>query len=873
MLTLRKNRHIYLIPLLVFALGIALSQLHHRLKSDEQHIALEKHFTLHANNYFSSIENSIKVEIERVNSLAAAFDIRGELSAEEFDDYAQVLTPSKNSIQALGWIPVVKHSERAGFEDELTQRYLDPNEDLSLFDSLQIMQKTYLGVISSPIKEVYFPIKYIYPLKGNSGAVGLDISSVPLENRVLDEARIIKQVVMSAPLQIVQELETQRASLFYRAIFDRENPDQLLGYVGLLLRMGDFFELIKTSHFLNSGLSYSILDISSGIQSQQAFFVNEAVDSSIPKTFYKESFHILTLGHRTWSLGVKGDVRNISGYQSLVVKDNPMLGGLLMSLMVSFLVFGLLLYRRERHLSKAALQTEKNRYETLLEHNSDAFFLTTNGGRIISVNDQSVRLTGYSRVQLLTMNIMDIETTHSKEAWLSIYKSLDFKQRVLISGACLCKAGFEIPIEISSTKFLIDDSRVVIGSFVRDLTDQIRFEALSQDNVALEQALHSYTFELEEQRNAFKTVFEKSTDGIFISSGRHILDCNEATVKEFGYASKAELLKQPNSLFSPKYQPDGEKSHRKGNRMLLACLEKGTHNYEWVNRRASGELFWTDVVLTRLEFKGETRIHVAFRDISNRKKLESDLIKAKDKAETASLAKSEFLANMSHEIRTPLHGILSYSNLGVDRIDTVDKVKLARYFELINISGQRLMMLLNDLLDSAKLETGNMQFDFVLRDVLPIIEQSVSEQASLLDKKNIVLISPKFSQTAYFDVARIRQVFANLISNAIKFSPEDSQIIIDYQKYKDDYLLVSVRDFGGGVQEDALLKIFDKFTQNHPSHQGIPGTGLGLAICKEIVEAHDGAIWVESTGEGGAVFKFTLLLSGPENLSTESVND
>lgn len=865
MFKFRKNMRIYLMPLLVFVLVVAASQLHDALKQKDQKEALNKHFTLHANNFFSSVEQSVKTEISRINSLGTALEIHGELSAVEFANYAQVLTASKNSIKALAWMPVIKQSQRGEFEQQLRHSQLN----LLLFPT--IMQKTHLGLMPSPVKDEYVPIKYIYPMKGNMTTIGLDISSIPAEKRMLDRAKIIKQVVISPPLQIVQEVENQKSSIFYRAVFNPNAPRQLQGYVALLVRMGDFFELVKTSHFLNSGLSYSILDISSDIQNQQAFFINEPVGESIPPAFYKESFHILTLGHRTWSLAVKGDVRNISGYQSLMVRDNSLLEGLLLGFVASFIMFGLLLYRREQQRSRAALQVEKSRYETLLEHNSDAFFLTTKSGKIISVNDQSVRLTGYSRSQLLTMSVMDLETNHSKRSWLKIYKSLGFKQRVLIEGACLCKAGFKIPIEISSTKYVIDD-KVVIGSFVRDLTDQIRFETLSQDNVALEQALHSYTYQLEEQKNAFEMVFEKSTDGILILSGRHILDCNEATVKAFGYANKAELLRKPNRVFSPKYQPNGERSYRKGNRMLLTCLKKGTHSYEWVNCRASGEHFWSDVVLTRLELNGEMRIHIAFRDISSRKKLESDLIKAKEHAESASLSKSEFLASMSHEIRTPLHGILSYSNLGMDRLDIVDKAKIARYFELINVSGQRLMMLLNDLLDSAKLESGNMQFDFVQGDIKQVIEQSVAEQASLLEKKNIVLISPKTPQFAYFDIARIRQVLANLISNAIKFSPEDSQIIIDYQIDQEAYLLISVKDFGSGVQEDALLKIFDKFSQNHQNHQSIPGTGLGLAICKEIIEAHNGAIWAERSEERGATLKFTLPLKAPE-ITSEGKSD
>lgn len=853
MLKQSSNKPIYIISLLVFLLAFSVNLVRYELKQAQNYEALEKHFALQADNYFSSIEQAVKVEIERLNALAAAFKIQGALDENQFDAYAQVITASKNSIQALAWLPMVTSSERAQFEASLRQRK-------TLHTS--IMLKTYQGLKVSPNQPWYLPVKYIYPLQGNEAAIGLDVNAVTIEKRALDAAKNLNKPVITAPVRIVQETATQKAALIYQPIFTDSQPKTLKGYVGLVLRMQDFFDFVKADHFLNSALSYSIADISADVVAKPAFFVNEPLDSSIPEAFYKEAFHTFTIGERTWSLAIKGDVRNLSGYQTFMIKGNPILGGTLISFMAAFLIFGLLSYRRDHLLNKAALQVEKNRFESFLEYNTDAFFMTQKNGKIVSVNDQATRLTGYSREQLLTMNLTDVEKGHSRKELLNIYRKLDFKQRVLIESICLRKDRLELPIEINSTKFLID-GEVMIGSFVRDMTEQVRFKALSEDNIALEEALQNYTQQLKEQKNAFETVFEKSADGILIASGRRIIDCNEATLQKFGYASKAEVLKQPNSLFAPKFQPDGSKSVSKGNQMLLKCLKQGSHNFEWVNRKSSGELFWSDVVLTRLNLNGEIRVHIAFRDISQRKKLEADLMKAKERAEQASLAKSDFLASMSHEIRTPLHGILSYSNLGIDRLESVNKAKLARYFELINTSGQRLMLLLNDLLDSAKLENRSMQFEFAIRDIKVVLEQAISEQASVLDNKKIELISPNHSQTAYFDAIRIRQVFANLISNAIKFSQEGSQIVIEYALQPNDTVLISVRDFGTGIHQDALLIIFDKFTQSHVEHDSIPGTGLGLAICKEIIEAHNGSIWAENAESRGAIFKFTLPLNMP----------
>ena len=860
MLKLRLNKKSIALALVVFLLGIAANHFRYGYLQDQNNQALNAHFQEQANQFFISVERSVQTEIERVNSLAAAFKLNSALTAEEFNDYAQVLTASKHSIQALAWVPVVSHYQRWVFEASLSNTLLKPSF---------IMSRTPEGLVVSGIEDGYTPVQYIYPMKGNEAAMGLNISSVPLEKRALDTAKRLNQVALTAPFNIVQEIADQKAILFYQTVFKPTSPNDVYGYVGLVLRMGDFFEFIKKEQFLNAALRYSILDISEDQEDEQAYLINEQLTIPESSKFYKEAFHGLTMGNRTWSLSVKADLRDLAGYQTHRAQTSRQIGGVLLSAMLALLIYGYLHYRRVQKASEVAIDNERARYQNVLEQNLEAFILTTRSGKIINVNKQTIKLTGFTREALLTMDITKIEAKHNKKALQKIYKQLNFDQRVVIDGICRCKDGMEIPVEISTTKYLMDN-KVVLSIFVRDLTSEIRFNALSQDNLVLEDQLKSYTQQLKEQKNAFETVFEKSTDGLFISSGRHILDCNEATLQKFGYANKAELLKQPNGMFAPEFQPDGQKSHRKGNEMLMICLQKGSHTYEWVNRKLSGELFWSECVLTRLDLNGETRIHIAFRDISNRKRLEADLLKAKEDAEKSNKAKSEFLANMSHEIRTPLHGILSYSSLGIDRLERVNKAKLARYFELIGMSGQRLMGLLNDLLDSAKLETGNMQFEFALRDMKQVIDQAVSEQAPLLDEKNIALSTPQVGQTAYFDAVRIRQVLANLISNSIKFSHADSQIIIDYQAQINGTLLIRVRDFGCGIPEEALLNIFDKFTQSQQSDQSIPGTGLGLAICKEIIGAHQGSIWAENAQGGGTVINFILPLESP---ISEGIND
>lgn len=246
----------------------------------------------------------------------------------------------------------------------------------------------------------------------------------------------------------------------------------------------------------------------------------------------------------------------------------------------------------------------------------------------------------------------------------------------------------------------------------------------------------------------------------------------------------------------------------------------------------------------------------------------ADLITAKERAESANKTKSAFLANMSHELRTPMHAILSFADLGGRKIDKHPKEKSQHYFTRIHQSGQRLLTLLNDLLDLAKLESGRMDLDLTKGDLCKVIDIAESEFSSLLEKKSLRLEieSPHCDTTAYYDQDKMLQVLRNLLSNAVKFTPEGHSITISFARTalpttaKDDKqtaipgVAIKVSDQGIGIPEDELESVFNQFIQSSKTKTGAGGTGLGLAISKEIVVRHGGQIWAENNPQGGASF-------------------
>jgi len=251
-----------------------------------------------------------------------------------------------------------------------------------------------------------------------------------------------------------------------------------------------------------------------------------------------------------------------------------------------------------------------------------------------------------------------------------------------------------------------------------------------------------------------------------------------------------------------------------------------------------------------------------------------ELLVAKEAAEAASLAKSEFLANMSHEFRTPMHAILSFARLASDRLASGSAApeKLAQYIRRVEEGGERLLLLVNDLLDLSKLEAGMGSYEFGRHDIREIVRSTLTELEMLLKQRslNVVCDFAAREHDVWCDAARIAQVIRNLVSNAIKFTPAGKQIAISTcesvlpaksphgAQGTTPCLQITVEDEGVGIPESELLSIFDKFVQSSKTRSGAGGTGLGLSITREIVSHHGGDIFAQNRAGGGAVFTCSL---------------
>lgn len=362
------------------------------------------------------------------------------------------------------------------------------------------------------------------------------------------------------------------------------------------------------------------------------------------------------------------------------------------------------------------------------------------------------------------------------------------------------------------------------------------------------------------------TLVKLAVDAIITIDDKGIVSAyNDAASRMFGYSVEEVLGKNVKMIMPESYK-------EKHDVFIQSYSETGkgkaVHNtIELIAQRKNGELFPIEISISEVIIgENEKLFSAIIRDLTDKKEKEKQLHDLVEKAEEANKAKSEFLAKMSHELRTPLHGIIALSHLGIEKADT-DKIQ--DYFSNIEKSGERLKNLVDDLLDLSKLEVGKMQMSFKNQNIKSIIDDCITEQQGFLDEchLNISVTGTTDNPYAECDIDRISQVILNLLNNAIKFSPENTTIkftISDAMEIDNkpvNALQVSISDQGKGVSEDRRESVFNKFAQVDTINNKFSGTGLGLAISREIIQAHNGCIWCQSSESGGAEFVFRMPVS------------
>ena len=354
-------------------------------------------------------------------------------------------------------------------------------------------------------------------------------------------------------------------------------------------------------------------------------------------------------------------------------------------------------------------------------------------------------------------------------------------------------------------------------------------------------------------------ILEQSPVSIVLTNkNSEIQYVNKKFCSSTGYTKDEVMGKNPRILKSGKFNSEDYKD------MWYKIVHEGKWSGEFHNKRKNGELFWEWASISSIKDENDNITdYVAIKeDITEKKKTEEALLKAKEDAERANKAKSDFLAVMSHEIRTPMNGVLGAADLlSKTKLDDAQK----KYVETIRFTGEGLLTIINDILDFSKIESGNLTLDFKPINARLFIEDTVNLFQNLAESKKLKLqleIEKSVPQGLVLDSARFRQILLNLINNAIKFTGKGFVKITATAKKKNKdtiQLFIGVQDSGIGIDKTKLEKLFKPFIQEDSTTAvKFGGTGLGLAISKRLVELMGGEIGVTSEKEKGSEFKFNI---------------
>ncbi len=385
------------------------------------------------------------------------------------------------------------------------------------------------------------------------------------------------------------------------------------------------------------------------------------------------------------------------------------------------------------------------------------------------------------------------------------------------------------------------------------------FRELAESVNAMTEELNNARKSLVKERSLLRSLIDSSPDFIFFKDlNSNFVGCNKAFADYIGIEER-ELIGRNDYDFFPKEAAD--KYHQFDRQIIADHIP--VRSEEWITFSDGSRRLMDTLKVLNFDSAGNPIGIVAIsRDISEKEEIQQKYIKAKEKAEEADRLKTAFLANMSHEIRTPMNSIIGFSNLLTEEdLTPEDKAEFIRH---INHGSETLLSLIDDIIDIAKIEAGQLMVTFEPYNLREMMDELYHTHAELLKRKgkeqvNLVLESEQLpgGDVILTDPFRLKQVMTNLLVNAVKFT-EKGSITYGY-KVSGEFLHFFVRDTGIGISSEGIKVIFERFRQDNRygiKHQG--GTGLGLAISRHIVQLLGGDISVTSSPGEGALFSFLI---------------
>ena len=428
--------------------------------------------------------------------------------------------------------------------------------------------------------------------------------------------------------------------------------------------------------------------------------------------------------------------------------------------------------------------------------------------------------------------------------------------------------GSDIVVPLIAKDALI--GTVNVGSYEPNHFTEFDLELVTKFNqltaIAIEKS--QLLQNLNELGEKYRMLMNTATDVIMLLNfSGEVIECNRSTYRLFGYSAEEILGKEFFLFVTP---------NRRGEaKQVVYRILQGERGkvVELPFLRKNGDIVQLETDATAMKFKGNPYVLVIGHDVTDRKKLQEkitiqnrELRGNNQKLLELDRLKSEFLGRISHELRTPLSVIMAYTSTLLEDCDgTIDSEMQHEFLQIIEEQSNKLLQLINDLLDLSKVEISETMLNFTEGSINEMIRLSIKIVETFAQQSSIEIITSldPLIPIISFDPLRIRQVCVNLLNNAVKFSRHGGSILISSSQSESE-VIVSVSDTGPGIDQKDVPGIFEFFTQiDGGPNRDSDGMGIGLRLVKHYINLHRGRIWVESNAEKGSTFHFTLPKNAP----------
>jgi len=479
-----------------------------------------------------------------------------------------------------------------------------------------------------------------------------------------------------------------------------------------------------------------------------------------------------------------------------------------------------------------------SRTKAIVETIVDGVITISDRGLIETVNPAAENIFGYSLAELSGQNVaMLMPNPYRKEhdGYLDNYLSTGDKKIIGIGREVtgLRKDGTTFPLELAISEMEVNGQRMFTG-IVRDISQR----KVTEDK-------------LRELFARTKAILDTIVDGVITISDRGSIETvNPAAEKIFGYRLDEISGRNVSMLMPAPYRSehDGYLSNylNTGEKKIIGIGREVT------GLRKDGTTFPLELAISEMEVNGQRMFTGIVRDISERQETEEKLREAMRRVHEQRI-KDEFIATVSHELRTPLTSIKAALELIIGDVVVAGSDQEKMLISIAHKNSDRLLLLINDILDISKIESEKMQLNLKRVSVRRFLETAISDNQAYAEKHHVKFSLLRCSKNLYIhvDPDRLMQVMSNLMSNAAKFSHQNALVEV-LAEQRAENVRITVRDKGPGIPLSFQSRVFDKFTQADTSDKRqMSGTGLGLHISKAIIERHHGELSFESViGEG-----------------------